>query len=345
MSIRQTEKLYGYLVAAKNIEIEYEHYHGSYDIEPTFTQQVLATDELVMDADLIVEPIPYDIYDGPTTASPLPNDPVTIHTEKTVVMDDIVVEPIGYDISDTNVSSEDLRLGKTAIDHTGEKITGTWNPPDVSSDTVTQSKVLAGTTFHDSTGSAKVGNIPTYSGPINYTANPYSVQTINCYQKYMNSDIRINKIPYDITTTNVAPNKMLAGTTAISPAGSAIGGLITTYSGSTVFDPDPTEAITIPVAGKYVPTDLTINPGQYEPILQTKTVTPTDSSQNVTPDAGYDGLSNVTIDPIPSQYIVPSGSINVTDNGTVDVTQYASVVVNVSDDDALALSVEILGVI
>lgn len=41
-----------------------------------------------------------------------------------------------------------------------------------------------------------------------------------------------------------------------------------------------------------------------KPTLQTKTVTPSTSQQTVAPDFGYDGLENVTVDAIPSEYIV-----------------------------------------
>lgn len=73
--------------------------------------------------------------------------------------------------------------------------------------------------------------------------------------------------------------------------------------------------------------------GSYTPptfATQTKSATPTTSQQTITPDSGYDGLSSVTVDAIPSQYIVPSGSETKTANGTYDVTNLAELVVNVS---------------
>lgn len=63
-----------------------------------------------------------------------------------------------------------------------------------------------------------------------------------------------------------------------------------------------------------------------QPTLQTKTATPTTSSQEIEPDSGYDGLSKVTVGAIPSQYIIPTGTKSITANGTgIDVAQYAAV--------------------
>lgn len=77
---------------------------------------------------------------------------------------------------------------------------------------------------------------------------------------------------------------------------------------------------------------VTVNvSGGGSPTLQSKTATPTTSQQTIQPDNGYDGLSQVTVNAIPSQYIVPSGNKAITANGTgIDVAEYATVSVNVS---------------
>lgn len=61
--------------------------------------------------------------------------------------------------------------------------------------------------------------------------------------------------------------------------------------------------------------------------LQSKTVTPTESLQEITPDDGK-YLFKVTVNPIPSEYVKPTGTLDITANGH-DVTNYASVNVNV----------------
>ena len=66
--------------------------------------------------------------------------------------------------------------------------------------------------------------------------------------------------------------------------------------------------------------------------LQTKTVTPTTSVQNVTADTaqGYTALKKVVVNAIPSEYIIPSGNFPITSNGNnIDVAQYSTVSVNV----------------
>ena len=58
------------------------------------------------------------------------------------------------------------------------------------------------------------------------------------------------------------------------------------------------------------------------PILQEKTVTPSQMEQIILPDPGYNGLSRAIVEAIPGQYIVPAGTIIITSPGTYDVKNY-----------------------
>lgn len=78
-----------------------------------------------------------------------------------------------------------------------------------------------------------------------------------------------------------------------------------------------------PSAGKYL-SEVYVDAIPTE----TKSVTPTTSTQTIYPTAGK-FFDSVTVNPIPSNYIIPTGTKSITENGVADVTQYASVNVNV----------------
>lgn len=83
-----------------------------------------------------------------------------------------------------------------------------------------------------------------------------------------------------------------------------------------------------PAAGNLGIKAITVNPTPSS----AKTITPTKDTQTVNPDSGK-LLSSVTVNPIPEAYIIPAGTKDITENGTVDVTSFAEVNVAVPAPD------------
>lgn len=103
------------------------------------------------------------------------------------------------------------------------------------------------------------------------------------------------------------------------------------------------KTVCLPTAGKYCDRDIVVTAtggGGANPVIKSLAIT--ENGTYTAPD-GVDGYSPVVVNvPIPDGYIKPSGELQVTENGTHDVTAYASVNVNVptdgSDDMAGALA-------
>jgi hypothetical protein len=75
------------------------------------------------------------------------------------------------------------------------------------------------------------------------------------------------------------------------------------------------------------------------PPLAYAAVVPTEEEQQVFPPYGYGGFDSFTVNPIPSQYIVPKDTIEIVENNEYDVTKYAKAHVTVPDPPSSELVV------
>lgn len=77
----------------------------------------------------------------------------------------------------------------------------------------------------------------------------------------------------------------------------------------------------------------------YKAPTETIEITPTKEVQTKQPSGDAVGYSEVTVKPIPDNYIIPSGTLEITGNGTYDVSDKASAVVNVSTSSGAELNI------
>ena len=179
-------------------------------------------------------------------------------------------------------------------------------------------KITANGTYSPSAGKyfssvevAIAGDTSTYQSK---TISPStSVQTVTADSGYdALSDVTVNAIQTE--TKSVTPT---TSTQKVTPTS---GKYLTEVSISAI----QTETKSVTSNGTYKPTNgkyfssVTVNVPSETFNTQTKTVTPTESTQTVSPDNGYNGLSTVTVNPISSTYIgsaVPTkGATTITPN-------------------------------
>lgn len=212
---------------------------------------------------------------------------------------------------------------------------GSWNPQ------VTPSNATVTTTFQMATTNSTVAKSAWstiksagayFSIAINIgRSNPAYYYVYGAEIAVTYNEKNINKVVYgdktliDLTSDTIDASKMLSGITAHDKYGAIITGTISTKSSSNVTFSNTT--VTVPsgyyasqvsktatdadLVAENIKKDINIFgvTGTYEggggsaPTYQTKTVSPTESQQTVTPDSNYDALSSVTVNAISSTYV------------------------------------------
>ena len=132
-----------------------------------------------------------------------------------------------------------------------------------------------------------------------------------------NADVEAHDIFYNWITAN-ATQRVEEGSTTVT----------VTYNDNVIAIIEGGQTATLNCAGKKMASDISITaPEVAEAKLQEKTIT---ENGEITPDEGYDGFSKVIVDvPIPDGYIIPTGTKEITENGTYDVTEFANTNVNI----------------
>lgn len=233
--------------------------------------------------------------------------------------------------------------------------------------TVSASELVSGTKSITSSGTTDVTNYASANVPNGTEGTPVSTKgavsnnSVSVTPSVTNTNGFINGGTHTGTAVTISASELVSGTKSITSAGTTD---VTNYAnasvpaGSVVLDDvyldgdnvimsasvDSSGLVTYSV-GYQGYTDATLTSGYVSsytsgglevnasgtlqlPTQAATTITPTTSSQTAVTSGKYT-TGAITVDPIPSQYIVPTGTVSITSNGTVDVTQYASADVSI----------------
>ena len=180
---------------------------------------------------------------------------------------------------------------------------------DLSGDTVTADKLLKNTTAHNHLGAAITGTYepPTFTTQTKSATPTESAQEITPDSGYNGlSKVTVGAISSTYVGSGVSRQAAKTVTPNSSTQTAVASGKYTTGAVTVAAVPTETKSITTngthtPSSGKYfssVTVDVSTTPN-----LQEKSAAPSETAQNITADAGYDGLSKVSVGAISSTYV------------------------------------------